>query len=659
MEKFEKEFKRMEELIKIISQHNYNYYVLNSPTVSDKEYDILLDELFALEKKTGTVFPGSPTGKVGSEPITEFKKVKHKHKLMSLDKSQSIAEIDSWMTRNKKTVKYKEEYTLEYKFDGLALAITYDNGNFLRATTRGNGLIGEDVSEQVKTIRSVPLIINYKGYTEIQGEVVMKLSVLKDLNKKTNEPLKNARNAAAGALRNIDPKVTKERKLDFFAYNVNYIEGRTFKKQTEITEFLKQNNFCFIDYQKLVYSIDDIAREIEYVAGKKNKLDFLIDGLVIKINDITSRESLGSTDRFPRGMIAYKFEAEEITTVLRDVVWQVGRTGKLTPIGLLEPTELAGVTVSRATLNNFGDIQKKQVKIGSRIFVRRSNEVIPEILGIAEDYEGTKEINEPTSCPVCGSHLDKTEANLFCSNEDGCSAQIIGRLTHFVSRNAVNITGLSDKTIKQLYSTHNIKAFHDLYNLTAAELAKLEGFKDKKINNLLREIAKSKTVPFENFIYALGIDSVGRKTAKTLADEFKTLDNLMKATREELCEIRDIGEITADDIFHYFLVEYNKSEIKELLKLGIKIVYEDAVNSGVFKNERVVLTGGLENYSRPDAIKLIESRGGEVMGSVSAKTTLVIAGSDAGSKLIQAKQLGTKVIDEKQFIKMLEDKKKK
>lgn len=645
---------RMKELINLINQHNYNYYYLNHPTISDIEYDKMLDELFLLEKETGTVLENSPTHKVGGEPISEFTKVKHKNKFFSLEKSQSVQEIIDWDKRNQRLHNYNFELICEYKFDGLTVAITYNDGKFVRAVTRGNGVIGEDVSNQVKTFKTVPLTINFKGYVEIQGEGIMRLSVLESLNKNLEIPLKNARNAAAGAIRNLDPKVTASRKLDYFAYNVNYIEGISFKNHLEEIEFLKQNGFYVVDFAKTVRSIKEIEDVINVVAKEKDKLDFLIDGLVFKINNKADREALGYTDRFPRGAIAYKFEAEEISTILNDVVWQVGRTGKVTPIAELEPVDLAGATVSRATLNNFNDIVKKNVSINSRVFVRRSNEVIPEVIGLAESYNTSIKIDCPTVCPSCGSALNTIGANLFCLNHKGCFEQIVDRLTHFASRDAMNIDGLSIKTIEVIYNKFNISYPYQLYTLKAEDFVGLEGFKDKKINNLISSIQNSKNVDWASFVYALGIFSIGKKTAFVLSKKFKNLKDLMQATVEELTEIQDIGEIVAKNIVDYFNSEDNLENINKMLELGINIVYTNLENSNsIFKNKKIVLTGGLNSFSRPELTKILQDKGADVVSSVSKNTNLVIAGEDAGSKLLKAQALNINIINEEELLNML------
>lgn len=649
------EIERMKKLVESINQHNYNYYYLNHPTISDIEYDRLLDELFALEKKTNIVLDNSPTHKVGGEPISEFVKVKHKNKFFSLEKSQSLQEIIDWNERNQRIHKYQFELVCEYKFDGLTVAITYDKGKFVRAVTRGNGIIGEDVSSQVKTFKSVPLNIPYMGYVEVQGEGIMKLSVLDRLNKNLEIPLKNARNAAAGAIRNLDPKVTASRRLDYFAYNINYIEGKSFKTHLEEIEFLKENGFLVVDLGKVVNNFDEIKTAIDEVDKNKSNLDFLIDGLVFKINNNSDRDALGATDRFPRGAIAYKFEAEEISTILNNVVWQVGRTGKVTPIAELEPVELAGATVSRATLNNFNDIQKKNVSINSRVFVRRSNEVIPEITGLAEEYINSIKIQCPKYCPSCNSILETIGANIFCKNKKGCFEQIVDRLTHFASRDAMNIDGLSIKTIQLLNNKFNLAYPYELYTLKAEDLEGLEGFKDKKINNLINSIETSKQVDWASFIYAIGILNIGKKTAYVLSKKFTNLEELKQAKEEDLIGIQDIGEVVAKNIVDYFKDEDNTNNINKMLELGVTIKFTNLENSSsIFKNKKIVLTGGLDNFGRSELTKILQDKGADVVSSVSKNTNLVIAGHDAGSKLVKAQSLNIEIIDEIKLLEMLD-----
>ncbi|MBQ8522641.1 MAG: NAD-dependent DNA ligase LigA [Clostridia bacterium] len=645
---------RMKQLVDLINKYNYEYYILDKPTVADIEYDRLLDELFKLEKETGIVLDNSPTHKVGSEPISKFNKVTHINRLYSLEKSQSVDEIQDWITRNERLSSFTPEYTCEYKFDGLTIVVTYINGKYTQAVTRGNGTIGEDVTEQVRTIRSIPLEIPYKGKVTVHGEAIIRLSVLEQLNRNLDIPLKNARNAAAGAVRNLDPKVTASRKLDFYAYDVNYIEGCTFNTQVEANKFLRENNFKVADILSLVHNTIEMKEIIDNINNIKSSLDFLIDGLVFKLNNIQHREDLGYTDRFPRWAIAYKFEAEEISTTLNDVVWQVGRTGKVTPIALLEPVELAGATVSRATLNNYNDILKKNVSINSRIFVRRSNEVIPEVIGLAEEGSDSKDIVPPSICPSCGKPLIEVGANIFCTNHSGCYEQIIERLTHFVTRDAMNIDGLSVQTIKQLYETHNISYPWQLYTLTSDMLVGLEGFRDKKINNLLNSIEQSKNIEWQNFIFALGILNVGKKTAFVLSKRYPTLESLKNATLDDLTSVNDIGEVVASNIIEYFDDSDNLNNINKMLELGVNISFPTEVNQdSYFSGKKIVLTGGLDNYGRSELTKILQNLGADVTSSVSKNTDLVIAGHDAGSKLAKAQALNIEIINEDKLQKLL------
>lgn len=650
----DKKIQEMEELIKVILEANYNYYVLDNPTIADKQWDKLYDRLVLLEKETGIILPSSPTNKIGGEPLDKFKKVIHKSKLMSLDKAQSFEEILDWNDRNQKLQPFATEFSVEHKFDGLSIALTYYNGELIVGATRGNGEVGEDITSQVKTIRTIPLTIPYKGYVVIHGEGIMKLSELEKFNiKNPTEQLKNARNAAAGAIRNLDPKVTKTRNLDFFAYNISYIENKTFETQEDERNFFIENGFMVDPLFKIVHSTDEIKTIIERVNTERRNYDFLIDGLVIKINNIAVREALGETAKFPRGMLAYKFEAEETTTLLNDVVWQVSRSGKLTPVAILEPVELCGVTVSRATLNNFSMIKNKKIKIGSSVFIRRSNEVIPEVLGVAQDYQKSKVIERPTKCPSCGSELIHEEVFTICPNHFGCPRQIIERLSFFSSKHAMNIMNFSVKTIEKLYELFGINSYADIYNLTEEQLYQVENFKDKKVNLILKSIKESKKPELAKFIYALGIDNVGVKTAKQLAKKYKTLNNFIHATVEELVEMQDISYIIAGGIVDFFKDQSNIEEIEKLKNVGVEVQSlekEEIINSNFFSGKKVVLTGAL-SIPRHEATEKLESVGAEVVSSVSKNTDYVIAGEDAGSKLTKAQSLNIPVLSEEEFVK--------
>lgn len=642
---------KMRELVDILNKYSYEYYVLDNPTVSDKEYDKLYDKLLELEKQTGIVLFDSPTKRVGGEPISTFKKHKHIERLYSLDKATNVEQIVAFEKRINKEDE-ELEYTVEYKFDGLTICLTYNEGKFVCATTRGNGVEGEDVTAQVLTIKSFPLTVKYQGKMEVQGEAIMRLSVLEEYNKTALEPLKNARNAVAGAIRNLDPKVTEKRKVEIMFYNVNYIEDNILSSQIECVNFLKDNGFKVYPYLRFCKGIKDVMSAINDIEINRKTLDILTDGAVVKVNDFNKRKELGNTDKFPRWAIAYKFEAEEVTTTLLDVKWQVGRTGKLTPLGILKPTELAGATVRKATLNNFGDLQRKGVMKGARVLVRRSNEVIPEILGTTEVFPECIPIEKPVICPYCGSVLIEAGANIFCPNKR-CRPRVIAKLVNFASKNAMNIDGFSEMTAGLLYDKFGVEEFVDLYKLNSQMLLELEGYKQAKTDNLLNAIEKSKTVEFPSFILALGIENVGKKTAKDFAKKFADIFELMSAKKEQLLQIEDVGEIVADCVINYFTDNENKKEINELFELGVNIIYVGKKNGGIFDGEKFVLTGTLSQHKRDDAAKIIENLGGEIMSSVSKNTTVVLAGENAGSKLEKAKKLGIKIIDEDTFISLI------
>ena len=646
---------RLHELVEILNKHNYNYYVLDTPTISDKEWDKLYDELLSLEKQTGIILPNSPSQKVGGEILKGFKKQEHIVPLFSLEKVNNYDDLSSWVTGIKNKVK-DAEFVLDYKYDGLSCVLTYENGILTKATTRGNGQVGEDVLAQVKTIRTVPLTINYKQTVVVQGECIMKLSELNKYNKAHPEDLlKNARNAAAGGLRNLDPKVTKSRNLDVICYSVNYIEGKQFNTQVEMQEFLKENKFYVVSNFKLTGSFEEIKQTFEEIDISRNSLDFLIDGAVLKLNNVKDREIFGYTIKFPKWAIAFKFEAEETSTILKQIVWTVGRTGKITPGAILEPVELAGATITKATLNNYEDILRKKVMLNSRVFIRRSNEVIPEILGLAEKLDNSTEIEKIERCPSCNEKLTQVGPNLYCYNTYACPEQIKERIVHYASRDAMNIDGISDKTINLFYDKLNLRSVADLYDLTYDDLIKLESFKEKKTQNILTNIEKSKQVPLSKFIFAIGILNVGKKTARDLAKKFGTLENLKNATFDELIQIEDIGEVVANSILDYFKNEKNIVLINQILEKGVNIENQKVtqIEDNFFKNKTIVLTGSLQNFKREELTEILTSLGANVSGSVSKKTDLVIVGSDAGSKLEKAKQLDIKIMTEQELLEKL------
>lgn len=643
---------RMHELVKQLNDHAYRYYVLDDPIISDGEYDRLYDELVALEKRSGVVLPDSPTIRVGDKPLSKFEQVRHRGKLFSLDKCQSKEEMLTWL----KKLDVNGQMPLcsvEYKFDGLTINLTYENGVLTQAATRGNGEIGEVVTAQVRTIKSVPLSIPYKGVLEVQGEGIMTLSALAAYNERQDVvPLKNARNGVAGAIRNLDPQVTAERKLDMICYNVNYIEDINFRDGRQMLEFLRQNNFKLSSYCKYCKTPQEVLSALDEIESRRDSLDFLIDGAVVKVDDTAMREELGYTQKFPRWAMAYKFAAEEATTTVRDVIWQVSRTGKLNPLAVLDPVDLAGVTVSRATLSNLSEIRRKDIKIGSRVFIRRSNDVIPEITGIAAHTENSREIIPPSVCPACGAPVIQDGIFLKCSNVRACANSIVSALSHFCERDAMDIEGLSDKTLELLYGLGKVKAFHDIYALKEEDFDEVEGFKDKRTGNLLAAIEKSKATTLARFLYAIGIPNIGKKSAGQLEEAFRTLEGVMNAGKEDLVALDDFGEIIADGVLSYFADEHNREEINALLRAGITF-REKELKQGVFSSMRVVLTGSLSSMKRSKAKEEIEARGGSVADSVSKTVDLVVAGEEAGSKLDKAKKLGIKIIGEEEFLSML------
>ena len=630
----------------------YRYYVLDDPAVSDAEYDALYDKLVALEKSTGVVLPDSPTRRVGGKPLSKFEQVRHLGRLYSLDKCKTREELRAWMDKLRVAGKMPR-VSVEYKFDGLTINLTYRGGELVQAATRGDGVTGEVVTEQVKTIRSVPLSIPYKGVLEVQGEGIMRLSALAEYNSDpTVTPLKNARNAAAGAIRNLDPAETAKRRLEVVCYNVNYIEGRRFESGSEMMAFLKEQKFKVSDMYVLADDQKTVFDTLDKIERVRPSLDFLIDGAVVKADDFSMREELGYTEKFPRWAMAFKFAAEEMTTVVRDVIWQVSRTGKLNPLAVLDPVDIGGVTVSRATLNNISEIRRKDIRIGSRVFVRRSNDVIPEITGVAEQPEDAVEIEVPAVCPACGSPVEVRGVFAYCTDSEACEPALVSRFAHFVCRDAMDIEGLSDKTLELLYSEGKIRDFADLYSLSADDLTDLEGFKDKKIANILAAIAASKHTELKRFLFAIGIPGIGKKAAAQLADAFGTLEAARAAKEEELLALDDFGDVMAKNVIAFWNDPLRAAEVDRLIAAGITFEQKERTE-GAFSGKKVVLTGSLARFTRSEAKKLIEERGGEVADGVSAKVNLVIAGEAAGSKLEKAKKLGIEIIDEQKFVEML------
>ena len=545
---------------------------------------------------------------------------------------------------------------MEYKFDGLTINLTYRDGQLVQAATRGNGTVGEGILEQIRTIRSIPLQIDYKGLIEIQGEGLMPFSALEKYNLTAAEPLKNPRNAAAGALRNLDPKITAERNLIAYFYNIGYIEDKTFQTHRQVLDFIKDNKLPVYSYEKQFSSIEELISEIERVSVERTTLDILTDGLVIKVDDIRTREVLGYTNRFPRWAIAYKFEAEETSTRLISVQWNVGRSAKVTPTALLEPVDIGGVTVQRATLNNYDDIERKGVRLNSRVLIRRSNDVIPEILGTLETDEETYLIEKPTHCPACNSELVQNGVHIFCTNSLSCKPQLVSRLVHFASRDAMNIEGFSEKTAEQLLEDLNLTDLPEIYEVKYDDLIKLEGFKEKKTNNLLEAIERSKDVSLASFIYALGINNVGIKTATDLANHYKSLDNIRNANYDELLTVGEVGPIIAESIIEFFHDETIIAAVDKLLLEGVKPTFEQLeIQESIFTDKTVVITGTIEGLGRNEIKAMVEKMGGKVSSAVSKKTDFVIVGENPGSKHDKAVELGIRIIEEEELRQLTMD----
>ena len=664
------DLQRMRGLIDKLNEASRRYYDQNESDISDDEWDAMYAELRKLEEKTGERMADSPTRRVGGAVMEGFEQHRHIARLWSMDKAQSEEEILAWAQRcEKQTTEAgglpKNSYCVEYKLDGLTVNLTYDGGRLIQAATRGNGEVGEAILPQAMTIRTIPLTIPFTGRMEVQGEGIMRLSELKKYNETSAEPLKNARNAAAGALRNLDPQVTASRHLDAFFYQIGYIEGRSFETQQDMLDFMKANGLNISPFVRPAQTIEEALEAVHQIEKERETLDFLIDGATIKITDMRTREVLGTTDKFPRWSIAFKFPAQETVTKLLKITWEVGRTGKLTPLAHLSPVDICGVTVKRATLNNYDDICRKRVRIGSEVWVRRSNDVIPEIMGVVWDGEGEApetDIQPPTVCPACGGPLVKLRqdgVHLFCLNRTSCRPQAIARMAHFASRQGMDIETFSTRTAGLFYDELGVRSAADLYSLDREKLVALKGFGEKKADKLFAELEKSKDCELDAFLFAIGIPNIGKKTAYDLMAHFGTLEALMGATEQELVDIEDVGEIVASSITEYFADEENRRFVNRLLEAGVHPQMHMQEDAGtLFEGLTFVLTGTLPTLSRAQAQEMIRKNGGKATGSVSKKTSIVLAGESAGSKLDKARELGVTIVDEAQFLRMIEQQKR-
>ncbi|WIF94063.1 NAD-dependent DNA ligase LigA [Caminicella sporogenes] len=658
---------RIRELKEKINYHDYRYYVLDNPEITDYEYDMLMKELIELEEKFPEfIAQDSPTQRVGGKPLVKFEQVAHIVPLLSLSNSYDENDLLDFDRRIRKEIGNKVEYVVEFKIDGLSVALKYENGKFVRGATRGDGLIGEDVTNNLRTVKSIPLALLENIDIEVRGEVYISKKKFADLNKRQEESgqpvFANPRNAAAGSLRQLDPKVTASRPLDIFIFSILKIEGKDLNKHSEGLEYLKKLGFKTSKYE-LCKNINEVIQLCKKWHEKRHELPFEIDGLVIKVNDLNKHEILGTTAKSPRWAIAYKFPAEEKETVVKDIIVQVGRTGVITPTAVLEPVRIAGTVVSRATLHNQDFINEKDIRIGDKVIIHKAGDIIPEVVRVLKDKRTGNEVKFelPKECPACGEKTVRLEGEVAvrCINM-ACPAQLRRKIIHFVSRDAMNIDGLGEAIITILLEKEFIKDPGDLYYLNDKkdELVKLERMGEKSVSNLLNAIENSKNNDLSRLINALGIRLVGSKAAKVLAEEFKSIDSLINASIEKLTAIDEIGPKMAESIVEFFRDEKNLEIIEKMKRAGVnmeskKKATEDGEIELKLKDKTFVLTGTLNNYTRNEAKEIIERLGGKVTGSVSKKTSYVLVGENPGSKLDKANKLGVRVITEEEFEEMI------
>lgn len=657
---------RIEQLTKEINMHSYNYYVLDNPQITDYEYDQLMKELMSLEEENPEFkLPDSPTQRVGGEVLKGFKEVVHKTPKLSLGNVFNANDIKEFDSRVRKMLRDEVEYVLELKIDGLTVVLNYEGGMFVQGATRGDGIRGEDITANLKTVKSIPLSLKDKLDLEVRGEVYMPKSdfiALNERREEMEEPIfANPRNAAAGSLRQLDTKVTAERPLDIFVFNLETIDGKEFDSHSESLEYLKTQGFKVSPYLIICKTAEELINQCKLWADKRGELPFEIDGLVFKVNNLLQRELLGYTSKAPRWAVAYKFPPERKKTKVKAIMTQVGRTGAITPTAEFEPVRLAGSVISRATLHNEDFVKDKDIRIGDTVIIQKAGDVIPEIVEVVkEDRTGSETIFQmPKKCPVCGADTirEPGEAATKCINMS-CPAQIRRSLFHFVSRDAMNIDGMGPQIITMLMDNGFIKNAVDIYTLKdrREELIELERMGEKSVNNMLEAIESSKENPLERLIFALGIKMIGQRAAKLLCGRFNNIYELAEADFESLTSIPEIGEKMAESIIKFFDQSQNMQLVEKLAALGINIksIKKEIKEKEQFKGKVFVLTGTLKSFTRDAAKEIIEGFGGKTSSSVSKKTDFVLAGEEAGSKLTKAQELGVTVIDEETFKKWIE-----
>jgi len=667
--KKEKAKRKIGQLKKEINRHNRLYYVENKPEISDAEYDRLYKELESLEKEYPEfITADSPTQKVGGEVIEGFEVVTHLSPMLSMDNTYSHEELREFDKRVKKFLKEDNiDYTVELKIDGVSVALLYRNGKFVRGATRGDGIRGDDISNNVKTIKSVPMDFSFKMHkknpdvAEVRGEAYMTKKVFEEINKekkKMKGPLfANPRNACAGSLKLLDSRITAKRSLEMWIWGIGYYENIDFESHHEVLKCLKESGFKVNPNHKLCGSIEEVMEYCDSWQDKKENLDYEIDGMVIKVNNLNWQKKLGQTSKSPRWMIAYKFPAEKVLTKLLDVSMQVGRTGIVTPVAVMKPVRISGTTVSRATLHNFDEINRLDARIGDYIYVEKSGEIIPKVVRVAKEKRArnTRAIKAPSDCPSCGSPLtrDPEEVAIRCDNA-ACPEQLKRNLFHFVSKSAMDIEGMGEAVINMLVDKKMLKDFSSIYGLKFEELKKLERFADKSASNLIEAIEKSKSNELHNLIFGLGIRHVGTRAAWILASEFCSIDKIKEAKIEDFMMINEIGPVMAESIHNFFKTPKNIEIIEKLKQKGINTFKIKELKEGrLFSGKTIVLTGTLEGFSREKIENLIRSLGGNASRSISKNTDFLLCGKEPGSKLDKAKELGVKIIDEKEFKKMI------